>query len=265
MAMAGAMPRTLIALRSFNTTFHRGLQTAAAPTAAAIEPLRLTNIRDNHGARKRAVRLGRGRGSGCGKTSGRGQKGQKARNSVRLGFEGGQTPLAKRKKKVRNYYDPHARPLESVTVGRLQRAIDLGHLDPEKPVTMRELFRSGVVTRIRYGVALAPGGSLASPLKIQVTEASPEAAMAVLDAGGMVELAWYSRIGLRALLKPRKWTDNNLPLPRWAAPPPKWQHRYPERSETGVPVRPLRSPEDIEQIREAWKRVIRPRHTKASL
>ena len=97
------------------------LETSAATRSNVIAPvpLRLNDIRDNPGARKKKVRVGRGRGSGCGKTSGRGQKGQKARGSVRLGFEGGQTPLQKRLPKV-NHHDPFARPLQPVSVGVIQ-------------------------------------------------------------------------------------------------------------------------------------------------
>lgn len=243
---------------------------SAAIRASAVppsEPLRLTNIADNPGARKPKVRLGRGRGSGCGKTSGRGQKGQRARGSVRLGFEGGQTPLQKRLPKVYRH-DPFARPLAIVPVGAIQRMIDLGRLDGDSLITMRQLYSAGILgrRRIKHGCMLVPGGGpLAKNVTIQVTETTAEAARMVLEAGGKVQLAWYSRVGLMALMKPWRWTSGNLPLPRWAAPPPKWAHRYPERTETGLSVRNIESEKDVEEAMGAWNRVIHPRQNRAAL
>lgn len=266
-AIAMALPRTLNSLRLLCRSLSRGLQTSVEYPGAnggALQPLRLSNIRDNPGARKKEVRVGRGRSSGCGKTSGRGQKGQKARGSVRLGFEGGQTPLHKRLPKI-NYHDPFARPLQPISLSIIQRMIDLGRLSPAAPITMADLVRCGAIRRIKYGVLLVPGGNFVTPAQIQVTEAVPEAANAVIDAGGSVTLAWYTRLGLRALIKPEKWHDQNLPLPRWAAPPPKWEHRYPERSVDGVPVRTLASHRDVTAIAGAWQRIIHLRNTKAEL
>eukprot|EP00171_Calliarthron_tuberculosum_P016603 IDg16603t1 len=264
-----ALPRTLTSLRSLCRTLSRGLQTSVEYPGAnggAPQPLRLSNIRDNPGSRKKEVRLGRGRGSGCGKTSGRGQKGQRARGSVRLGFEGGQTPLHKRLPKI-NHHDPFARPLQPVSLSLIQRMIDLGRLSacPDTPITMADLVNSGAVRRVGHGVLLVPGGAFTARTHIQVTEAVPEAAAAVIDAGGSVTLAWYTRLGLRALIKPHKWHSQNLPLPRWAAPPPKWAHRYPQRSADGLPIRTLATRDDIAAVAGAWQRVVHLRRTKAML
>lgn len=229
-------------------------------------PLRLDSIRDNDGAKKKKVRIGRGRGSGCGKTSGRGQKGTRARNSVRLGFEGGQTPLQKRLPK-RNYYDRFERNLQPVPLGRIQHYIDIGRIDNSegKAITMRELIRSGCVRKPKDGVLLVKGGAFEEKVDIQITECEPEAASQVLAAGGKVTLAWYNKLGLRVLLKPEKWAQKGLPLPRWARPPPKFEHRYPDRRPDGLPVRRLNSQEDVDQLENAWRRVVHIRERQKQL
>lgn len=263
----GIRPHTLATMRAMAISARRGLQTSVQMTSvssAPPEPIRLGNIRDNPGARKKEVRIGRGRGSGCGKTSGRGQKGQKARGSVRLGFEGGQTPLHKRLPKV-YHHDPFARPLEVVTLAGIQRMIDLGRIPTDGPVTIREMKSSGLLTRIKHGVYLAPGGKLAQARTVQVTEAAPEASRTVIEAGGKVQLAWYTQLGLRVLLRPHKWLKQNLPLPRWAGPPFKRQHHYPERTDDGLPIRTLASESDIEEAQVAWQRIKHERHGQAKL
>lgn len=223
--------------------------------------LTLSSIRDNDGARKSKVRVGRGRGSGCGKTSGRGQKGQKARSSIALGFEGGQTPLHKRLPK-RNYYDPFARHLEPVSINVIQRRIDLGRLPSSGTITMADLRKADCFRKLRDGVLLVGNGNFASKVDIQVTECQPDAARTVLRAGGTVTLAWYNRLGLRVLTRPERWIRQNLPLPRWARPPPKFDHRYPQRTEDNLPIRPIRTEADINAIEDAWKRVVHERKRK---
>lgn len=121
---------------------------------------------------------------------------------------------------------------------------------------MRDLVRSGCVRKPKHGVILMRGGLFGSPLRVQVTDVEPDAARDIVRHGGVVSLAWYNRLGLRALIKKEKWLDRGLPLPRWARPPPKIEHRYPERREDGLPMRTIRSEEDIDQLQEAWKRVI---------
>jgi large subunit ribosomal protein L15 len=249
---------------------HRNISQMAADSIVRFAdysvtgPLRLNNIKDLEGARKKKVRIGRGRGSGCGKTSGRGQKGQRARNSVRLGFEGGQTPLQKRLPKI-NHHDPFARHLELLTLGRVQQWIDKGRIDPSKRITMYELVHSGCIRRVKEGVLLQEGGPIAIPIDIEVTEATPGAAESVVKAGGRLTLAWYNRLGLRALIKPHKWASIGLPLPRWARPPPKMEKRYPERTEKNLPVRAIESLEDVAEIIPAWKKTIHIREKKSIL
>lgn len=220
--------------------------------------LTLDTLRDNEGARKSKVRVGRGRGSGCGKTSGRGQKGQRARNSVALGFEGGQTPLHKRLPK-RNYHDPFARHLQPVSLRVIQRLIDLDRLPASGTITIAHLKKANCLRKLRDGVMLVGSGGLANPIDIQVTECHPETARAVLRVGGTVTLAWYNTLGLRVLTRPEKWTRKNLPLPRWARPPPKFDHRYPQRTEDGLPIRPIRTEDDVEAAAHAWTRIIHER------
>eukprot|EP00177_Eucheuma_denticulatum_P008628 GFKZ01015703.1.p1 GENE.GFKZ01015703.1~~GFKZ01015703.1.p1 ORF type:complete len:275 (-),score=40.08 GFKZ01015703.1:1146-1970(-) len=268
--------RLPLSLPRFSHLMHRGLSqlspsvpppegTFSYKNAANIHqtrPLRLNDIRDNIGAKKKKVRVGRGRGSGCGKTSGRGQKGQKARNSVRLGFEGGQTPLTKRFPKKR-HFDPFARDLLPVPLGRIQKFIDIGRLDRQEEIGIRQLVKSGCVRKPKDGVILVPGGgAFVEGVKIQVTESEPEAARQVISNGGSVELAWYNKLGFLKLLRPERWEKKNLPLPRWARPPPKFEHRYPERREDGLPIRSVTTMDDVDKIEEAWKRIIHVREKK---
>lgn len=253
-----------LAIRARRVPTEPSIQFVNALHIHQTTPLQLDNIRDNPGARKKKVRIGRGRGSGCGKTSGRGQKGQKARNSIRLGFEGGQTPLQKRLPK-RYVYDPFARHLNFVSIRIIQRLIDIGRLPSSGTITMAHLHAAGFLRKPREGTLLVGEGPFSADVDIQVTECTPEAAGAVLHGGGTVTLAWYSTLGLRVLLKPDKWVKNSLPLPKWSRPPPKFEHRYPDRNDNGVPVRAIRTQKDIDTIAEAWKRVIHERKAKVSL
>lgn len=249
------------------------METSISATPSALDSvvnvpipplLHLSDLRDNPGARKKKVRIGRGVGSGCGKTSGRGQKGQRARNSVPLGFEGGQTPLHKRLPKI-NRHDPFARELEYVTLGKIQRMIDIGRIDSTQRITMRELVHSGCIDKVKHGVILKETGCVGAALDIEVTETTPEAARLVIEAGGCVTLAWYNRLGLRVLVKPKKWIKAGLPFPAWARPPPKFQHRYPDRTESNLPVRVIRSVDDIAAMESAWMKFIHPRARKTIL
>lgn len=230
---------------------------------AHLKRLSLSGFILNDGAHKSVTRVGRGRGGGRGKTSGRGQKGQKARGSVRLGFEGGQTPLHKRLPK-RNTFDYFARPLCPVNVDRLQRLIDIGRLPNTGLISIREMVQAGVVKSVKHGVILTGDGNFQAPgVNVEVTETEPEAARAVIRGGGHVTLAWRNRLGISVLLRPGRWLDNNLPLPKWARPPPKLEHRYPERTDDNLPIRAVRTEEDVLKIAEAWKRIIHERQRKA--
>ena len=150
--------------------------------------MKLNELSDNPGARKAAKRVGRGIGSGKGKTAGRGVKGQKSRSGVALGgFEGGQMPLYRRlPKRGFNNYRFRAR-YQAVNLGRLQQAVDAGKLDTASPVDAAALVASGVVRRARDGVRLLAGGALTTAgLDIRVAGASKAAVAAVEAAGGSV-------------------------------------------------------------------------------
>ncbi|MBT5374981.1 MAG: 50S ribosomal protein L15 [Rhodospirillaceae bacterium] len=150
--------------------------------------MKLNELKDKVGARKARTRVGRGIGSGKGKTGGRGVKGQKSRSGVAIkGFEGGQMPLHRRLPKhgFTNIFRKH---YQAVNVGRLQIAIDSGRLDAAKEITEQILKESGVVTRLRDGVRLLASGELKSKITIVVAGASKGAIAAVEKAGGKVTI-----------------------------------------------------------------------------
>lgn len=150
--------------------------------------MKLNDIRDNPGARAKRVRVGRGIGSGVGKTSGRGQKGQKSRSGVAIkGFEGGQMPLHMRlpKRGFNNIFRKH---YAEVNLGALQKAVDAGKLDPKAVVDAAALVAAGVLTKARDGVRLLGKGTLKAKLKLKVAGASTSARAAVEAAGGSVEV-----------------------------------------------------------------------------
>jgi large subunit ribosomal protein L15 len=146
--------------------------------------MRLNQISDKSGARKAPRRLGRGIGSGRGKTAGHGHKGQKARSGVAIkGFEGGQMPLDRRLPK-RGFTNIFRRRYVVVNIGRLQVAVDAGKLDAKKPVDQAALTAAGVITNPRDGIRLLAKGELKAKLNITVAGASKAAAAAVERAGG---------------------------------------------------------------------------------
>ena len=150
--------------------------------------MRLNEIRDNDGATKDRMRVGRGIGSGKGKTGGRGVKGQKARAGVSIkGFEGGQMPLHRRLPK-RGFTPPNARDLNEVNLGRIQEAVTAGKLDASTPVTVEALVAAGVLSKPRDGVKILGNGELSAALTFQVTGASKSATAAIERAGGSVTL-----------------------------------------------------------------------------
>jgi large subunit ribosomal protein L15 len=146
--------------------------------------MKLNEISDNDGARKTRKRVGRGIGSGMGKTGGRGQKGQKSRSGVAIkGYEGGQMPLYRRLPK-RGFTSLNTKRYEVVNVGRLQAAVDAGRLDASKLVTEAALTASGVIGKVRAGVRVLGGGELTAKLQIEVSGATKSAIAAVEKAGG---------------------------------------------------------------------------------
>lgn len=151
--------------------------------------MKLNQLKDNAGARKSAMRVGRGIGSGKGKTAGSGHKGQKARSGVAInGFEGGQMPLYQRLPK-RGFNSRNKKDFQLVNVGRLQKAIDAGKLDAKSPITVDTLVEAGVVGKVVDGVRLLAKGELKAKVDITVTGASKAAVEAVEKAGGKITVA----------------------------------------------------------------------------
>ncbi len=150
--------------------------------------MKLNELSDNKGARKARSRVGRGIGSGTGKTSGRGHKGQKSRSGVSLlGKEGGQMPLYRRLPK-RGFHNLFGKRYAEVNLGRLQIAVDAGKLDAEKTVDGQALLAAGVVRRLHDGVKLLANGELKAKLNIEIAGASKAAIAAVGKAGGTIVL-----------------------------------------------------------------------------
>ena len=150
--------------------------------------MNLNDIRDNPGARKSRMRVGRGIGSGKGKTGGRGQKGQKSRSGVAIkGFEGGQMPLHMRLPK-RGFNNPFGKDFAEVNLGMVQKFIDAGKLDAKKVVDHEALKAAGLARGGKDGVRLLGKGELKAKVTFAVAGASKGAIEAVEKAGGSVEL-----------------------------------------------------------------------------
>jgi large subunit ribosomal protein L15 len=150
--------------------------------------MKLNEIADNAGARKARMRVGRGIGSGKGKTAGRGVKGQKARTGVAVkGFEGGQMPLHRRLPK-RGFWNPFSTDYNEVNLGRIQQAVDSGKLAAGATVTVEALLAAGVCSKPRDGVKLLGNGEISAKLTFEVAAASKSAMAAIEKAGGSVKL-----------------------------------------------------------------------------
>jgi large subunit ribosomal protein L15 len=148
--------------------------------------MKLNQLKDNHGARKGPIRVGRGIGSGKGKTGGRGVKGQTSRTGVAIkGYEGGQMPIYRRLPK-RGFKNIFRKRYVEINLGRLQTAIDEGRLDGAKPVTAEALVAAGVLRRSRDGVRLLANGALSAKITVEVAGATKAAIAAVEKAGGKV-------------------------------------------------------------------------------
>lgn len=148
--------------------------------------MKINDLRDNKGARKNRTRVGRGIGSGLGKTAGRGQKGQGSRSGVAInGFEGGQMPLHMRLPK-RGFNNLFAKDYAIVNIGTLQRAVDEKKLDAKAALGEAELLAAGLVRKSKHGVSLLGKGELKTKLTLTVARASKGALAAVEKAGGKV-------------------------------------------------------------------------------
>ena len=151
--------------------------------------MKLHELADRPGARKKRSRIGRGIGSGTGKTGGRGGKGQTARSGVRIkGFEGGQMPLHRRLPKRGFRNTSFARRLNEVNLGKIQAAIDAGKLDPGATVDTAALVKAGVLRWAKDGVRLLGSGEIKASIAFSVWGASKSAMQAVEKAGGSVAL-----------------------------------------------------------------------------
>jgi large subunit ribosomal protein L15 len=145
---------------------------------------KLNEIRDNDGAAKGRMRVGRGPGSGKGKTAGRGVKGQKARSGVSIaGFEGGQMPLHMRLPK-RGFNSLNRKSFAEVNLWRLAQAIQAGKLDASKPIDSEVLIKAGVIRRVKDGVRLLGKGELSAKLDLSIHSASASARKVIEAAGG---------------------------------------------------------------------------------
>lgn len=148
--------------------------------------MNLGEIRDNPGARKGRMRVGRGIGSGKGKTGGRGVKGQKSRAGVAIkGFEGGQMPVHRRLPK-RGFNNIFRVDFNEVTLGRIQEALDAGKLDAAQPVNLEALIAAGVVRRAKAGIRLLATGEIKTGVTLEVVYATEGATAAVEAVGGKV-------------------------------------------------------------------------------
>jgi large subunit ribosomal protein L15 len=150
--------------------------------------MKLHELRDNPGAVKKAKRVGRGPGSGKGKTAGRGIKGQKSRSGVAIaGYEGGQMPLYQRLPK-RGFTKPNRKKFAVVNLGLIQKFVDAKKLDASKAITEDELVASGLVRRKLDGIRVLAKGDISAKLNLEVTGASKSAVEAVEKAGGSLKV-----------------------------------------------------------------------------
>jgi large subunit ribosomal protein L15 len=150
--------------------------------------MKLSDIADNAGSRKKRMRVGRGIGSGKGKQAGRGGKGQTARSGVRIkGFEGGQMPLHRRLPK-RGFTNIFKLDFAEINLDRLQEAVDAKLIDAKDTITIESLVKAGVVRRAKAGLRLLGRGELKSKLTIEAHGASKPAIAAVEKAGGSVKV-----------------------------------------------------------------------------
>ena len=150
--------------------------------------MKLNEIADNPGARKDRKRIGRGLGSGTGKTGGRGGKGQTARKGgAKPGFEGGQMPIYRRLPK-RGFNNINSKDFNTVSVGRIQIAIDAKKLDAKVAITMETLRAAGIIRKVKDGVRILSDGDLRSKVEIVADGASKTAIEKITAAGGSIKL-----------------------------------------------------------------------------
>ncbi|KAL2021765.1 hypothetical protein VTK56DRAFT_6708 [Thermocarpiscus australiensis] len=199
---AGSKPPTLTSL-------------FAALSVQARSASILASLSDNKGAYNKRIRRGRGPSSGYGKTAGRGHKGQKQHGKVKPWFQGGQTPLIVSHGRV-GFINHRAEEMMELNLDRVQAWIDAGRLDPTKPITPREIIRSGIVgSNIKDGIKLLARGadSFKTPIEIIVSRASAAAIKAVEAAGGKITTRYFTKESIKRLVSGESIiTDKPLPV-----------------------------------------------------
>ena len=167
--------------------------------------MKLSDIADNAGARKKRMRVGRGIGSGKGKTSGRGGKGQTARSGVRIkGFEGGQMPMHRRLPK-RGFNNIFALDFVEINLDRIQQAIDAKKLDAGSVINAEALVKSGALRRAKDGVRLLGRGEITAKVNIEVQFASEAVIASVERNGGVIRTAFYDIWSVACLADPESF------------------------------------------------------------
>ncbi|KAF2076918.1 hypothetical protein CYY_001756 [Polysphondylium violaceum] len=209
----------------FNNTFNNIMSRSIVSTNPSS--IGLNNLRDNPGANKKKVRVGRGIGSGRGKTSTRGHGGQSARagHNIPRGFEGGQTPLYKKMRKYGFSNVAFSRVYNTINLFTLDRLIREGKVDATQTITMKHLYDLRVVDQITHGVKLLGQGSnyFSHKIDIELSDFSTSAKEAIEKLGGSAKNVYYDRVGLRYLLKPYKFDF----VPKRARVPLKLRDKYP--------------------------------------
>jgi len=209
------------------------------------------NIRDFRGAFKKKQRVGRGPGSGRGKTSGKGHKGQGQRGTMpRIGFEGGQTPFYRLVPKHGFTNAKFKKEYTPVSLGRLQYFIDSKRIDPNEKITIETLWRSGAVShKIKDGVRILGTGAtwFQGKIDIEVSRATQSAIEAIERNGGNIKTVYHDKIALRALLKPEKYDIR----PRAARPSHKHILFYADAKNRGY----LAHPDEISKLKEENKKL----------
>ncbi|GIL87904.1 hypothetical protein Vretifemale_15949 [Volvox reticuliferus] len=208
-------------LRSFSTQQPPQLGSGTRPSPPNYF-VGLGNLRDNPGATRQRIRVGRGDAGRRNKYAGRGMKGQKSRGGPHMLFDGGQLGLLKFP--VMRQRPPYEVLYYQLGLSRVLEFVQLGLLDPTRTITMKELYDTGCVTSsIKYGVMLYGKARLTFPLDIQVTACASETRGCVEAAGGHITRVYYTMEGLSAILHPDKYASRRLPLPLPAA---GWHPKY---------------------------------------
>jgi len=172
--------------------------------------LMIQHLSDNPGSNYQYKRVGRGIGSGKGKTAGRGHKGQNSRSGSRKpheSFEGGQTPLFKRMRKYGFTNGKFKKDYDYVNLSKIQDWVDRGRINPQETITMKTLLDTKCVSRVKHGLKVLgrAGDGVKQPLKLEVSAVTKSAVESIEGAGGSVTTMYYNRLGLKFLLRPHKF------------------------------------------------------------